>query len=75
MGRRRPIPTPTSHCEMMAYSRLAKLMSRHVLSHLAGEAFPDVETVAVGEVSSKGAVRLGTPEVHVTEQFDRLPDG
>jgi hypothetical protein len=26
-------------------------------------------------VHGKGAVRLGTPEVHVTEQFHRLPDG
>ena len=47
----------------------------HVLSHLAGEAFPDVETVAVGEVSFKDAVRFGTPEVHVTEQFHHLRDG
>jgi hypothetical protein len=31
----------------------------HVLTHLAEEAFPYIETVAVGEVSLKDAVRLG----------------
>jgi hypothetical protein len=36
----------------------------HVLSHLAGEAFSDVETVAVGEVSLKDALRFGTSELH-----------
>ena len=41
----------------------AQLPPGHVLSHLAGEAFPDVETVAVGEVSLSDAVRLGTSEL------------
>jgi hypothetical protein len=48
---------------------------RHVLSHLAGEAFPDVETVAVGEASFKDAVRLGTPEVHATNSFTAFETG
>ena len=51
------------------------MLPGHVLIHLAGEAFPDIETVAVGEVSFKDAVRFGTSEVHVTEQFRRLRDG
>jgi malonate decarboxylase epsilon subunit len=55
----------TTVLEELGFRMFLEMPPGHVLSHLAGEAFPDVETVAVGEVSLKDAVRLGT------SQFDQ----
>jgi malonate decarboxylase epsilon subunit len=54
----------TTVLEELGFRLFLEMPPGHVLSHLAGEAFPDVETVAVGEVSLKDAVRLGTSELH-----------
>jgi malonate decarboxylase epsilon subunit len=52
----------TTVLEELGFRMFLEMPPGHVLSHLAGEAFPDVETVAVGEVSLKDAVRLGTSQ-------------
>jgi len=57
----------TTVLEELGFRLFLEMPPGHVLSHLAGEAFPDVRTVAVGEVSLEDAVRLGTSEVRVTE--------
>src|SRR5580692_1783259 len=57
----------TTVLEELGFRLFLEMPPGHVLSHLAGEAFPDIKTVAVGEVSLKDAVRLGTSEVRVTE--------
>jgi malonate decarboxylase epsilon subunit len=53
----------TTVLEELRFRLFLEMPPGHVLSHLAGEAFPDVETVAVGEVSLDVAVRLGTSEL------------
>jgi malonate decarboxylase epsilon subunit len=53
----------TTVLEELSFRLFLEMPPGHVLSHLAGEAFPDVETVAVGEVSLSDAVRLGTSEL------------
>jgi malonate decarboxylase epsilon subunit len=50
----------TTVLEELGFHLFLEMPPGHVLSHLAGEAFPDIETVAVSEVSFKDAVRLGT---------------
>ena len=57
----------TTVLEELGFRLFLEMPPGHVLSRLAGEAFPDVETVVVGEVSLKDAVRLGTSEVRVAE--------
>jgi malonate decarboxylase epsilon subunit len=57
----------TTVLEELGFRLFLEMPPGHVLTHLAGEAFPDVETVSVGGVSRKDAVRLGTSEVRVTE--------
>ena len=52
----------TTVLEELGFRLFLEMPPGHVLSHLAGEAFQDVETVAVGEVSLNDAVRLGTSE-------------
>ena len=54
----------TTVLEELGFRLFLEMPPGHVLSHLAGESFPDVETVAVGEVSLKDAVRFGTSELH-----------
>jgi malonate decarboxylase epsilon subunit len=53
----------TTVLEELGFRLFLEVPPGHVLSHLAGEGFPDVRTVAVGEVSLVEAVRLGTSEV------------
>jgi malonate decarboxylase epsilon subunit len=53
----------TTVLEELGFRLFLEMPPGHVLTHLAGEAFLDVEAVAVGEVSLKNAVRLGTSEV------------
>jgi malonate decarboxylase epsilon subunit len=50
----------TTVLEELGFHTFLEMPPGHVLSHLAAEAFPDIETVAVSEVSLKYAVRLGT---------------
>jgi malonate decarboxylase epsilon subunit len=52
----------TTVLEELGFRLFLEMPPGHVLSHLAGEAFPEIETVAVGEVSLKDAVRLGTSQ-------------
>jgi malonate decarboxylase epsilon subunit len=52
----------TTVLEELGFSLFLEMPPGHVLTHLAAEAFPDIETVAVGEVSFKDAVRLGTSQ-------------
>jgi malonate decarboxylase epsilon subunit len=52
----------TTVLEELGFRLFLEMPPGHVLSQLAGEAFPDVETVAFGEVSLNDAVRLGTSE-------------
>jgi malonate decarboxylase epsilon subunit len=49
----------TTVLEELGFRLFLEMPPGHVLSHLAGEAFPDIETVAVGEVSLKDAAQLG----------------
>jgi malonate decarboxylase epsilon subunit len=49
----------TTVLEELGFHTFLEMPPGHVLSQLAREAFPDIETVAVGEVSLKDAVRLG----------------
>lgn len=53
----------TTVLEELGFGLFLEMPPGHVLSHLAGEAFPDVEPVAVGEISLNEAVRLGTSEL------------
>ena len=53
----------TTVLEELGFRLFLEMPPGHVLSHLAGDAFPDVEPVAVGEVSLDVAVRLGTSEL------------
>jgi len=50
----------TTVLEELGFRLFLEMPPGHVLSHLAGETFPDIKTVAAGEVSLKDAVRLGT---------------
>jgi malonate decarboxylase epsilon subunit len=52
----------TTVLEELGFRLFLEMPPGHVLSHLAGEAFPDIKTVAVGEVSLRDAVRLGTSQ-------------
>jgi malonate decarboxylase epsilon subunit len=49
----------TTVLEELGFRLFLEMPPGHVLTHLAGEAFPDIETVAVGEVSLKDAAQLG----------------
>jgi malonate decarboxylase epsilon subunit len=53
----------TTVLEELGFRLFLEMPPGHVLSHLAGEAFQDIETVALGEVSLSDAVRLGTSEL------------
>jgi malonate decarboxylase epsilon subunit len=52
----------TTVLEELGFRRFLEMPPGHVLSRLAGEAFPDIQTVAVGDISLRDAVRLGTSQ-------------
>ena len=52
----------TTVLEELGFRLFLEMPPGHVLTHLAREAFSGIETVAVGEVSFKDAVRLGTAQ-------------
>lgn len=49
----------TTVLQELGFRLFLEMPPGHVLSHLAGEAFPEIETVAVGEVSFKDAGAVG----------------
>jgi len=52
----------TTVLEELGFRLFLEMPPGHVLSHLAGEAFPDIKTAAAGEVSLRDAVWLGTSQ-------------